>query len=141
MIGQLLPNTNEMLQCILAIQILDLNTAIVKFDGKLWDLNMAFVPYWSRCIHTHAWPIHCRVFIYRHRPAVKRQRQHLGLWSMWTPVISIDFALFTSQFLSQISLCKKRIFVTSKWRHMYGVLNIKLKTNYTILLYFATRIF
>jgi hypothetical protein len=29
MIGQLLPNTNEMLQCILAIQILDLNTAIV----------------------------------------------------------------------------------------------------------------
>jgi hypothetical protein len=27
MIGQLLPNTNEMLQCILAIQILDLNTA------------------------------------------------------------------------------------------------------------------
>jgi hypothetical protein len=28
MIGQLLPNTNEMLQCILAIQILDLNTAI-----------------------------------------------------------------------------------------------------------------
>jgi hypothetical protein len=27
MIGQLSPNTNEMLQCILAIQILDLNTA------------------------------------------------------------------------------------------------------------------
>jgi hypothetical protein len=27
MIEQLLPNTNEMLQCILAIQILNLNTA------------------------------------------------------------------------------------------------------------------
>jgi hypothetical protein len=31
MIGQLLPNTNEMLQCILAIQILDLNTASASF--------------------------------------------------------------------------------------------------------------
>jgi hypothetical protein len=30
MIGQLLPNTNEMLQCILAIQILDLNTAVME---------------------------------------------------------------------------------------------------------------
>jgi hypothetical protein len=30
MIGQLLPNTNEMLQCILAIQILDLNTAVIS---------------------------------------------------------------------------------------------------------------
>jgi hypothetical protein len=29
MIGQLLPNTNEMLQCILALQNLDLNTANV----------------------------------------------------------------------------------------------------------------
>jgi hypothetical protein len=34
MIGQLLPNTNEMLQCILAIQILDLNTAEVVLDLK-----------------------------------------------------------------------------------------------------------
>jgi hypothetical protein len=30
MIGQLLPNTNEILQCILALQILDLNTASVS---------------------------------------------------------------------------------------------------------------
>jgi hypothetical protein len=29
MVGQLLPNTNEMLQCILALQNLDLNTAMV----------------------------------------------------------------------------------------------------------------
>jgi hypothetical protein len=46
MIGQLLPNTNEMLQCILAIQILDLNTAyiiyramvIVSKDGVAWSI-------------------------------------------------------------------------------------------------------
>jgi hypothetical protein len=30
MIGQLLPNTNEMLQCILVHQSLDLNTAILQ---------------------------------------------------------------------------------------------------------------
>jgi hypothetical protein len=35
MIGQLLPNTNEMLQCILAIQILDLNTAWIFRAEKL----------------------------------------------------------------------------------------------------------
>jgi hypothetical protein len=31
MIGQLLPNTNEMLQCILALQNLNLNTTIIAF--------------------------------------------------------------------------------------------------------------
>jgi hypothetical protein len=40
MIGQLLPNTNEMLQCILAIQILDLNTASLdKLQQHLVDLT------------------------------------------------------------------------------------------------------
>jgi hypothetical protein len=42
MIGQLLPNTNEMLQCILAIQILDLNTASAENKYRLtscWFLN------------------------------------------------------------------------------------------------------
>jgi hypothetical protein len=34
MIEQLLPNTNEILQCILALQNLDLNTAVVTF--ALW---------------------------------------------------------------------------------------------------------
>jgi hypothetical protein len=31
MVGQLLPNTNEMLQCILALQNLELNTVIVAY--------------------------------------------------------------------------------------------------------------
>jgi hypothetical protein len=48
MIGQLLPNTNEMLQCILAIQILDLNTASIKLERQL---NDDFVPYLFRWTH------------------------------------------------------------------------------------------
>jgi hypothetical protein len=39
MIGQLLPNTNEMLQCILAIQILDLNTALVRVHVLIWVMK------------------------------------------------------------------------------------------------------
>jgi hypothetical protein len=32
--------------------------------------------------------------------------------------------LFSSQIQPQISLCKKKILITSKYRHMHGVLNV-----------------
>jgi hypothetical protein len=40
------------------------------------------------------------------------------------PLNVITLALFSSQFLPQIPLCKKKISITSKCRHMYGVLNV-----------------
>jgi hypothetical protein len=49
MIGQLLPNTNEMLQCILAIQILYLNTARaikVQLYGVTFKM-IFFISFWS----------------------------------------------------------------------------------------------